>query len=116
MDVKILTKIIKFKDEYYDLIVNRSKTQTMRMPVNRINVVPGEHVVGVFPGHNDLLLRITRQGYKSFKSINDDDAKREGFENAEELKNVLKSIYKDYKLLDSNRFYYYQFEFIEVLK
>lgn len=111
-----MTKIIRFKDEFYDAIVNGSKTQTMRMPQKRINVNPGEHVVAVFPGHNDLLLRITRQGYKSFKSINDEDAKREGFDNAEELKNVLESIYEEYNILDSNRFYYYQFEFIEVLK
>ena len=111
-----MTKIIRFKDEYYDPIVDGSKTQTMRLSSKRLNVVPGEHVVGVFPGHNDLLLRITRCGYKYFKSINDDDAKREGFSNAEELKNVLESIYAEYNILDSNRFYYYQFEFIEVLK
>ena len=111
-----MTKILRFKDEYYDLIVNRSKTQTMRMSSNRINVFPGEAVVAVFPSHNDLLLRIVRCGYKYFKSINDEDAKREGFNDAEELKNVLLEIYKEYNILDSNRFYYYQFEFIEVLK
>ena len=33
-----------------------------------------------------------------FKSINDEDAKREGFNSADELKNELLEIYKDKKL------------------
>lgn len=111
----ILTKIIKFKDKFYDDIINGSKTQTMRMPRSRIDVNPGDQVIGVFKNKRDVLLQIRKTGYKYFKSINDHDAELEGFDNAEELKKELLEIYKDYQIIDNNRFYYYRFEFLEVL-
>lgn len=105
--------LVKFYQEYYQLILDGSKTQTMRMAHKRIDVKPGDEVVAVFPEGQELLLRIISMGYKAFKSINDEDAKREGFKSASELKNVLREIYKDFGVEDYNRFYYYRFKLID---
>lgn len=105
--------LVKFHQEYYQLILDGSKTQTMRMAHKRIDVKPGDEVVAVFPEGQELLLRIISMGYKAFKSITDGDAEREGFKSASELKNVLREIYKDFNVEDYNRFYYYRFELIE---
>ena len=104
-------EIIKFKDHFYQQIKNGQKTQTMRMPHKRKDITENEYVIGRFKNYEDVLLKITKIGYKMFKSINDEDAKREGFNTAEELKNELKEIYKDVMILETSRFYYYQFKF-----
>ena len=102
--------IVKFKQKYFEQIKNGVKTQTMRMPHKRIDVKPGDMVIALFPNGEELLLRITKVGYKAFKSINDIDAKMEGFTSADELKQELLDIYHIYKIEDYNRFYYYQFK------
>ena len=104
--------IIKFKQKYLEQIKDGSKTQTMRMPQKRIDVNLGEKVIAKFPDGTELELRIIDVGYKAFKSINDEDAKREGFNNAEELKQELLEIYNEFKIEDYNRFYFYRFEVI----
>lgn len=104
--------LIKFKQEYYDSILNGRKTQTMRMAGKRLDVNVGEICIAVFPNGKELLIKITDVGYKAFKSINDDDAKREGFNNAEELKQELFEIYNEFRIEDYNRFYFYRFEVI----
>ena len=112
MERGIILKLgVKFKQKYYEQIKSGLKTQTMRMAHGRIDVEPGEKIVALFPNGDELLLKITKVGYKAFKSINDEDAKREGFTSAEELKEELCSIYHNFKVDDYNRFYYYQFEF-----
>ena len=108
--MRAMMVIVKFRQEYYDLIVNGSKTQTMRLPAKRIDVNPGEKIIAVFPEGEELLLRITDVGYKYFRSINDDDAKLEGFSSADELKKELTEIYSQYHIDEHNRFYYYRFE------
>lgn len=105
-----MLKLVKFKQEFYESILNGVKTQTMRMPMKRLDVEVEEEVIAVFPNGEDLLLRIIKKGYKAFKSINDDDAKREGFSSASELKECLLDIYKDYLIDEHSRFYYYRFE------
>ena len=105
---------IKFKDEFHEPIINMAKTQTMRMPQSRIDVVPGDKAVAVFENKPDLLLKITDVGYKAFKSINDDDAEREGFTSADELKEVLLDIYSEYYVQELSRFYFYKFEYLGV--
>lgn len=110
--LRIMKVLVKFKQKYYDSIRNGVKTQTMRMAHKRIDVNPGEKIIAIFPDGSELLLRITNVGYKAFKSINDEDAKREGFETKEELQKELLEIYKDYRIEDYNRFYYYQFEYM----
>ena len=104
-------EVIKFKDHYYPAIKNKVKTQTMRMSHKRIDVKEDDYVIGRFKNYEDVLLKITKVGYKMFKSINDEDAMREGFNSADELKKELSEIYKDMGVLETSRFYYYQFKF-----
>lgn len=105
--------IVKFYQEYFQPILEGSKTQTMRMAHKRLDVKVDDEVIAIFPDGQELVLRITDVGYKAFKSINDKDAEREGFNSAEELKNVLREIYKDFNVEDYNRFYFYRFELID---
>ena len=83
----------------------------MEIMNKRFNVNENEYVIGRFKTYEDVLLKITKVGYKMFKSINDEDAMREGFNSADELKNELLEIYKDKKVFETSRFYYYQFKF-----
>lgn len=99
---------VKFNSKYISLIREGIKTQTMRIPNKRIKTPVGKIIAAVFPGTlNVIALLITKKGYKQFKNIDDDDAKREGFNTADELKMELKNIYPH--LEDYNRIYYYQF-------
>ena len=104
---------IKFKQKYLKQILSGAKTQTMRMAHKRIDVKFGERAIAVFPDGTEIEIRIIDIGYKAFKSINEDDAEREGFNNADELKEELKDIYNDFKVEDYNRFYFYRFEVIK---
>ena len=102
---------VNFNGEYYEPILNGNKTQTMRIPSSRWDVEEDDLVVANFKGREEkLLLCITKIGYKNFGSINDEDAKREGFGSAAELKHTLEEIYTRYTLQEYNRIYYYQFE------
>ena len=106
-------KIIKFKQEFLESIRDGSKTQTMRMPSSRIDVQENDTVIALFPNGEELTLKINKVGYKAFKSITDEDAKREGFHNKEELQKCLKDIYSEYRIEDFMRFYYYRFEVVK---
>ena len=108
-----MKKIIKFKQEFLEDIIIGSKTQTMRMASGRLDVNDGDIAIAVFPNGEELYLRITGVGYKAFKSITDEDAEREGFSNADELKECLKDIYNEYRIEDFMRFYYYRFEVVQ---
>ena len=103
--------IIKFKKEYYNNIVSGKKTQTLRTARKRLDVQEDETCKAIFPGTTkEALIHITKIGYKQFKSVNDEDAEREGYNTLRELREDLKKIYP---LLDAHdRLYYYQFEFI----
>lgn len=68
-------------------------------------------VTAIFPGISETLkIHIHKIGYKQFKSINLEDALREGFESVTDLKNELIRIYPLINKFD--RLYYYQFEVI----
>lgn len=99
---------IKFKPEYFSKIKSGSKTQTLRTPPHRIDVVPGDFAVCIFPGMKDkIFITITDVGYKYFRNLDIDDANREGFNSVNELKKALLEIYPT--LDNSNRLYYYRF-------
>ena len=102
---------IKFKKEYYTLMRDGKKTQTMRLARKRLDVQEGNVALAVFPGIPETLkIKITLVGYKQFKSIGLDDAVREGFESVADLKNELLRIYPIINKWD--RLYYYQFEVV----
>lgn len=99
---------IKFNKEYYPLIRDGVKTQTLRIARKRLDVQEGDIVTAVFPGLEDTLtIRILKIGYKQFKSLNLDDAVREGYDSLADLKNDLIKIYPLITRFD--RLYYYQF-------
>lgn len=102
---------IKFKKEYYPLIRDGVKTQTLRLARKRLDVREDDFVVAVFPGLDEtLLIKITKVGYKQFKSLTLDDAKRDGFDSLADLKNELLKIYPTINKWD--RLYYYWFEVV----
>lgn len=102
--------LIKFNKEFYDDILSGRKTQTIRRNNKRLSAF--DIVKAIFPGTNyELTLKITGSGYKQFKSLDIEDAKREGYETLEELKEVLTSIYPTIDKFD--RIYYYQFEVVD---
>ena len=103
--------IIKFKKEYYNNIVNGKKTQTLRMARKRLDVHEDQTVKAIFPGTTkEILLHINKIGYKQFKSVDQEDAEREGYKTLRELREDLKKIYPLLEQFD--RLYYYRFEFI----
>ena len=105
---------VKFKKEFISQIRKGEKIQTMRIPAKRIEVKKGDIVKAIVPGvKGHFIIKIDKVGYKSFKSINDGDAKLEGFNNSKELQDVLVSIYDNYNLFDNSRIYYYKFHVIE---
>ena len=100
---------IKFKKEFYSPILRGVKTQTLRRPSGRIDVVPGDFASCVFEDCPEtIFITITDVGYKLWSKLNDGDAKHEGFENVHELKMALIKIYPNIEPWD--RFYYYRFK------
>ena len=103
--------IIKFKKEYYNNIINGKKTQTLRTARKKLDVQENQTVKAIFPGTTkEALIHITKIGYKQFKSVDQEDAEREGYETLKELREDLKKIYPLLEPFD--RLYYYRFEFI----
>lgn len=100
---------IKFNKKYYPLIRDGYKTQTMRLARKRLDVREGDIVNAVFPGLDEKVkIQIQKIGYKQFKSINKNDAEREGYDSINDLKNDLLKIYPTLNQFD--RLYYYIFE------
>lgn len=99
---------VKFLRKYYPLIRDGVKTQTLRLARKRLDVREGDIVSAIFPGSEDVLnIKILKIGYKQFKSLTLDDAKREGYNCLAALKNDL---YKIYPMINQfDRLYYYQF-------
>ena len=103
---------VKFHKKYYPLIRDGFKTQTLRLARKRLDVQENDIVTAIFPGIDETLnIKINRIGYKQFKSINQEDANREGYESLADLKNELLRIYPLINKFD--RLYYYQFEVLE---
>ena len=68
-------------------------------------------VKAIFPGTTkEVLLHINKIGYKQFKSVDQEDAEREGYETLRELREDLKKIYPLLEQFD--RLYYYRYKFI----
>ena len=103
-------KLLKFNKEYYEPIRNGTKTQTLRKSNKKLK--EGDIVRPVFQNMmTDWSLQITNTGYKQFKYLDKDDAKREGYDNLEDLKKDLLKIYP--RLDDFDRLYYYQFKVVD---
>lgn len=104
---------IKFLKEYYQMIRNGVKKQTMRIANKRLDVEVGDIVTAVFPGLDETLtIKITKIGYRQFQHIRLEDALCEGYDSISGLKNDLLRIYPGLHKWD--RLYYYQFEIVGV--
>ena len=87
-------KEIKFLKEYYPLIRDGVKRQTMRLASKRLDVNEDDVVTAIFPGLDDTLkIKITKIGYRQFKHIRLEDAVMEGYDSISDLKNDLLKIY-----------------------
>lgn len=107
--VKNPVGVIKFHKKYYLKMLNGDKTQTMRLARKRLDVRENDIVKAVFPGWDKTLkIKILKIGYKQAKSINEDDARREGFDTVDELLDDLKGFYPNMDKF--NRLYYYRFK------
>ena len=105
--VRLMTAI-KFKKEFYPLIRDGIKTQTLRIPKKRLDVKKDDFAVCVFEDSPErIYVTITEVGYKYWQSLNEEDAKREGFNSLDELENFLLKIYPDTP--NWGRLYYYRF-------
>lgn len=105
------TDKIKFHKKYYLQMLNGDKTQTMRLARKRLDVNENDIVTATFPGFNKTLkIKILKIGYKQAKSITDEDAKLEGYDDIMSLKNELTNIYPLINQFD--RLYYYRFKVI----
>lgn len=105
-----MLNLIKFNKEYYQLILDGKKTQTLRTSNKRLQV--DEIIKAIFPGtSNELKIKITDIGYKQFKYLDEEDAMLEGYDSLDELKKDLLSIYP--RLDNFDRLYYYRFEVVD---
>lgn len=101
--------IVKFKKEFYQLIKEGRKTQTLRIPAKRLDLKKYDFATCVFEDSSEpIYITITDVGYKMWKSLTNDDARREGFNSVEELKDFLLKIYPDTP--SWGRLYYYRFK------
>lgn len=102
-------KTLKFDKKYYLPILNGDKTQTLRKNNKRLR--EGEIVKAYFPGTGlNCKIRITETGYKQFKHVDEEDAKREGYDNLDELKEELMRFYP--RLDKFDRVYFYRFKIL----
>ena len=100
---------IKFKKEFYNLIKEGKKTQTLRIPQKRLDLKKYDFATCIFEGCDEqIFVTITDVGYKYWQSLNDEDAKREGFDTLDDLKKFLHSIYPN--VPSWGRLYYYRFK------
>ena len=104
-----MINLLKFNKEYYKPILKGSKIQTLRK--NNKKFKTDEKIKAIFPGTDkEILLQVTDTGYKQFKYLDEEDAKREGYDAVEELKSDLLDIYP--LLDDMTRIYYIRFKVI----
>jgi len=80
---------LRLKPDLFEAVRCNKKTSTIR--AGRKNIEEGLLVLE--SPLTSLLVRITRVTYKRFKSLSDEDAKKDGFSNVDQLRKELLSIY-----------------------
>ena len=109
MEKNKMINLLKFNKQYYQQIQDGKKTQTLRTKNKRLT--ENEIVKAIFPGTtNEIKIQILETGYKQFKYLDEEDAKREGYNTLEELKKDLMKIYPTLDFM--TRLYYYRFKTI----
>lgn len=103
-------ELFKFNKKYYSDIISGIKTQTIRKHNKKFK--ENQIVKAIFPGtEKECYIQIINTGYKQFKYIDDDDAKREGYKSVKELKSELLDIYPT--LDNLTRIYYIRFKVVD---
>ena len=103
-------ELLKFNKKYYTDIISGIKTQTIRKHNKKFK--DGQIVKAIFPGtEKECFLQIITTGYKQFKYVDDEDAKREGYKSVKELKSELLDIYPT--LDNLTRIYYIRFKVVD---
>lgn len=104
-------ELLKFNKKYYQDIISGVKTQTIRKHNKKFK--DDEIVKAIFPGIEDeCYIQITSSGYKQFKYLDDEDAKREGYTDVKELKTELLDIYPT--LDNLTRIWYIRFKVVDI--
>lgn len=104
-------ELFKFNKKYYNDIISGIKTQTIRKHNKKFK--ENQIVKAIFPGtEKECYIQITNTGYKQFKYIDDEDAKREGYKSVKELKSELLDIYPT--LDNLTRIYYIRFKVVDI--
>ncbi|AAL80593.1 ASCH domain-containing protein [Pyrococcus furiosus DSM 3638] len=86
-------KNLKFDGRYKDDIISGKKRATIRLG-RKINLKPGEEVLVHAGGYVLGKARIIRVETKKVEELTDEDARKDGFRNKEELIKALKEHYK----------------------
>ncbi len=84
-------KSINFDEEYVDLILSGRKKSTVRKGIKSYEI--GKIVYLTASNKPFAKARVTKAVVKRIKELSDEDARKDGFENKEELVNALKKIY-----------------------
>ncbi len=100
---------IKFKKIFYKQIKNGIKTQTLRIPQKRLDLKKYDFATCIFEGCDEqIYVTITDVGYKDWRSLTVEDARREGFATVDDLKQCLRMLYPS--IPSWGRLYYYRFK------
>lgn len=103
-------ELLKFNKKYYQPILTGLKTQTLRKSNKKYK--ENQIIKAIFPGTDkECYLKIINTGYKQFKYLTEEDAKKEGYQSLNELKTDLLKIYP--RLDNLTRLYYYQFKIVD---
>lgn len=86
--------IIKFKTQFYNQIINKEKTQTIRY-WKSCKLKNNDNIICDF-GYNKINAIIENITYKTFNEITDNEIIADGFKSKIELLNTLKKFYSDF--------------------
>lgn len=87
--------IIKFKSQFYNQVINKQKTQTIRY-WKSCKLKTGDKIICDF-GYNKINAIIEKITIKTFNEITDEEVIHDGFNSKIELLNTLKKCYIDFE-------------------
>ena len=87
-----IAKNLRLSEEYFDLVLSGRKTSTIR----RNYVLVNNLIIPLISVKRKVLIRILKLDYnKTFSDLTDEDARKDGFTSADELRSKLKEFYPD---------------------
>ena len=92
---KYVAKSISLKDIYYDLVLAKKKTSTIRYGYVLFNDIETTLTFGSKPTLNVVIKKLDYS--KTYGTIDNKDAEKDGYKSLEELKNDIKKYYPEIK-------------------